>query len=771
MLARAQAQGPAPVEDPSVQLALDLGDAPGEVVPSGLPEMTSPERVRAELEVLGLDVSRHVVDFYVPMMRSIGVTRARDLLGVRSRGEVLVAGVKVATQTPPVRSGRRVVFLTLDDATGPVDATFFEDAQGPYAATVFHSWLLLVRGEVRRTGPRGVSVRATGCWELGAVHDVWRSGGPEAVLDLIAGDPLVDPADPTDAAVEGMAGSRASRPVTSPSAPGVRRVAGCWSTPAGSGSPRTPTSSRPATARTTSPPACAASRSARGAPRRKARRSGRSPGTRRSRRHGSRRSEQALALQPRQQRMVSRRDARSGRDTGPHRDRNVRDAEDGARPQGGVPPGRRRSGVTRDEPQPDPPRRRARGPRRRRHRRTILHVDMDAFYASVSLLDHPGLVGQPVIVGATGGRGVVLSATYEARALGVHSAMPMSRAMRLCPQAVVLPPEHRRYTEVSAAVMEIFRSITPLVEPLSLDEAFLDVAGVRRLWGPPRTIGDLIRARVHDEQGITCSVGVASTKFVAKLASTRIKPDGLLVVPRDEVVAFLHPLPVGALWGVGEKTEEVLRRLGLVTVGDLAHTPVRTLTRALGPAAGEHLAALAWGRDDRAVVAARAGPQHRGGGDLLPRRRRPRGGPARAAAAVREGGPAAAPRRARRADGVDQGAVRRLHHHHPVADAAPIRPTSPATSTPSRAALFEALGLQRARLRLVGVRVEGLLEADDAPRQLLLDAREHGWRDAERAVDRAAERFGRDAVRPARLVPVDPDDPAPRGARGRPGNS
>ena len=233
---------------------------------------------------------------------------------------------------------------------------------------------------------------------------------------------------------------------------------------------------------------------------------------------------------------------------------------------------------------------------------TVLHVDMDAFYASVSLLHHPELVGTPVIVGG-GTRGVVLSATYEARRFGVHSAMPMTRARRLCPQAVVLRPDHREYTQVSDNVMAVFRSVTPLVEPLSLDEAFLDVAGAVRRLGSPTAIAEHIRARVHDEQGITCSVGVAGTKFVAKLASSRAKPDGLLVVPVDRVVEFLHPLPVSALWGVGEKTEEALTRLGLRTVGDLARIPQQTLVRALGPAAGAHLAALAWGRDERHVVA------------------------------------------------------------------------------------------------------------------------------------------------------------------------
>ncbi len=210
-----QSQAPrtaAPPQQHPVQLALELGDAPDETRPSGLPEMTGAERVRAELEVLGLDASQHVLDFYAPLLEALGITRSRDVLSHRNRAELLVAGVKVATQTPPVRSGRRVVFLTLDDATGPVDATFFEDAQGPYAATVFHSWLLLVRGVLRRTGPRGVSLRATGAWELPLLWDAWTDGGLDAVQAVLA---AVDegefaagrPARP------GSAATRAARPV------------------------------------------------------------------------------------------------------------------------------------------------------------------------------------------------------------------------------------------------------------------------------------------------------------------------------------------------------------------------------------------------------------------------------------------------------------------------------------------------------------------------------------------------------------------------------
>ena len=194
----------------------------------------------------------------------------------------------------------------------------------------------------------------------------------------------------------------------------------------------------------------------------------------------------------------------------------------------------------------------------------------------MELRDRPELAGQPVIVGATSSRGVVLSASYQARVFGVRSAMPVTRARRLCPQAIFIPPRHGVYAAVSREVMEVFRSVTPEVEPLALDEAFLDVSGAIRRLGQPAEIGELIRATIADQQGITCSVGVATSKFVAKLASTRCKPDGLLVVPADGVLGFLHPLPVAALWGVGEQTGQVLARLGLRTVGDIAQIPVST---------------------------------------------------------------------------------------------------------------------------------------------------------------------------------------------------
>jgi DNA polymerase IV len=394
---------------------------------------------------------------------------------------------------------------------------------------------------------------------------------------------------------------------------------------------------------------------------------------------------------------------------------------------------------------------------------------MDAFYASVEIRDRPDLAGLPVIVGA-GSRGVVLSASYEARVHGVRSAMPVTRARRLCPQAVFVAPRHRLYAAASVEVMALFRSITPEVEPLSLDEAFLDVSGSIRRLGRPAQIAELIRASIRDQQGLACSVGVANCKFVAKLASALCKPDGLLVVPDDQVLDFLHPLPVAALWGVGEQTGQALARLGLRTVADIAHTPLAVLQRELGQAAGAHLSALAWGRDDRTV---NPGIQDKSIGaeetfatdvddpEVIRRELLRLSG--RTARGLRAGGCVAR----------TVVVKLRLANFKTITRSRTLpEPTDVARKIYVTACdLYAAAGLDaRARLRLVGVRASGLIPAARSATQLAFGERPVSWRDAERAVDRIAGRFGPDTVRPAVLVrPGETDAPAPAGPDRPPG--
>ncbi len=235
--------------------------------------------------------------------------------------------------------------------------------------------------------------------------------------------------------------------------------------------------------------------------------------------------------------------------------------------------------------------------------RAILHLDLDAFYASVEQLDDPSLRGRPVIVGGIGGRGVVCAASYEARRFGVHSALPTARARRLCPDGVFLSPRFDRYSALSEHVFGIYRRFTPLVEPLSLDEAFLDVTASRALHGDGPTIARTVKAAVREECGLAVSAGVAEVKMAAKIATDLGKPDGLVVVPQGGVAAFLAPLPVGRLWGVGEVTEAALRRVGVTTIGALAAMPEAALAAAVG--GGSHargLRALASGDDPREVV-------------------------------------------------------------------------------------------------------------------------------------------------------------------------
>ena len=381
---------------------------------------------------------------------------------------------------------------------------------------------------------------------------------------------------------------------------------------------------------------------------------------------------------------------------------------------------------------------------------TILHVDMDAFYASVAERDDPTLKGKPVVVGM-GARGVVSSANYIARKLGVRSAMPLGQARRLAPHAIFVPVNMERNAEISTHIMAIFQAFTPLVEPISLDEAFLDVTGSKRLHGSGEEIAAKIRARVESEEGITCSVGIATSKFIAKLASTYAKPNGVLKIHNDRVLEFLHPLPVGAMWGVGPKTESELQKIGLRTIGDIAKTPRQTLIRVLGQASGETLHELSWGRDYRTITMDEPdksiGAEETFLVDL---------------------------------DNHDEilrellrmveRSSHRLRDRGLVTKTIAIKIRFADFTTISRSktvplplsgvqecyevvrTLYLALKLDRARIRLVGVSLENLSEGTGSPQQLLLGEREKGWREATEAIDAATRRFGQGSVRPARLV-------------------
>lgn len=381
---------------------------------------------------------------------------------------------------------------------------------------------------------------------------------------------------------------------------------------------------------------------------------------------------------------------------------------------------------------------------------TVMHVDMDAFYVSVELRHRPELRGKKVIVGQPEGRSVVLSASYEARALGVRSAMPMATALRLCPGAVVLAPQHHDYREVSAQVMAVFHSITDTVEQLSVDEAFLDIKGALRRLGTPLEIGALIRLRIAAEVGITASVGIAASKFVAKVASTRCKPNGMLLIEKDRTVEYLHTLPVEALWGVGEKTRGVLARLGIFTVADVAATPPAVLQKSLG-ATGLSLHALSWGVDPRAVTAEH---QEKSIG-------------AEETFAQDTSDDAILTRELLRLSHKVAGRLRAagLSGHTlalkiKYADFTTVtRSKALGAGTDSAAqiyagavALLASLGQRKQSVRLIGVRLERLDSVDSAPLQFALDPRDNNSRTAELVGDAIAARFGSAKIVPARLL-------------------
>lgn len=379
---------------------------------------------------------------------------------------------------------------------------------------------------------------------------------------------------------------------------------------------------------------------------------------------------------------------------------------------------------------------------------TILHVDLDAFFASVELLDRPDLVDQPVVVAHNSTRSVVTAANYPARRFGVRSAIPLSRALQLCPSAVVLEPHFEKYRHYSHQVMAIFDDMTPVVERLGIDEAFLDVAGARGLIGSPAEVGALIRQRVRAETGLGCSVGAAATKFVAKLASGRAKPDGLLVIPKAETLAFLHPLPVSALWGVGAVTEKALLDRGLHTIGEIAETPVGVLRRIVGEAGAAKLHALANGIDPRTVtpdtLEKSVGHEVTFEVDVsdpgVLRRE-----------LLRQSTQVA---RRLRAAGVEGRTVVLKLRYADFTTITRSRTLAEATDVGRRIAdevrsLYEALGTHPP-VRLIGVRMEQLAASGAAGQSLWDD--DEGWREAERVIDDVGERFGRDIVRPASLL-------------------
>ncbi|MCJ7832264.1 MAG: DNA polymerase IV [Actinobacteria bacterium] len=386
----------------------------------------------------------------------------------------------------------------------------------------------------------------------------------------------------------------------------------------------------------------------------------------------------------------------------------------------------------------------------------ILHVDLDAFYASVEQLKDPALAGRPVVVGGTGSRGVVSAASYEARRFGIHSAMPVVRARRLCPDAVFVAPDFESYRAYSNRFREILLSFTPLVEPISMDEAFLDVGGATMLFGEPEAIAASIRAMVRGKLGLVCSIGVAQNKFIAKVASDEAKPDGLLVVASGHASEFLEPLAVGKLWGAGEKTVEALSKIAVRTVADILTTPQPILARLLGDSQAAHLVALAHGSDDRKVVPYEAprsiSHEETFGRDIddeVELLREILALSHKVGTRLRKGGYRAKTVTLK----VRLASFTTMTRSKTLSD-----PTDVASDINSTArALFSAVPGSRRRVRLLGVAASGLIPAGEEQLALLKGER---WGDVERTVDRIDQRFGKDSAFPAAL--------RDRGRRGPP---
>ncbi len=388
----------------------------------------------------------------------------------------------------------------------------------------------------------------------------------------------------------------------------------------------------------------------------------------------------------------------------------------------------------------------------------ILHMDMDAFFASVEIRDDPSLAGKPVIVGRPGGRSVVSSASYEARVLGVHSAMPGAVAARLAPQAIFVDHRFEAYQQASRQVMQILRRFSDLVEPLSIDEAFVDVSRARRAVGTPTQIARQIRQDVRDEVGLPCSVGIAGVTMVAKIASALAKPDGTLLIPVAYTRAFLAELPVGRLWGVGERTEVRLNGLGITTVAELLDLGEARLARILGEASAARLIALAMGEELRPVS---TGHEEKSmGSERTFARDLDADDPQVHHVLATEA----------------QTVARRLRHKGLVGSTVSIKVRFEDFTTVSRSrslakptdvaaeieqvasSLFRDLSTDGRQIRLVGVAIEKLAAIEEVGRQLTLTDTDDRTRRTEQVADEVATRFGHSALVPARTLAIDPPD-------------